>query len=247
MEKQIADQRLRVRIGIVGGLGAKTSCDLFYNLNEKVRENFNFQPEIVMENVSVSKDAEKKIINGCISREMRQALFVAIKNLNKTNVDFIAIPCNSVHIFLKDLQKSSYKPILNIPKLCAKRCKDLGLRKVGILGTQITINHGLHQKALFREGINAVVPAEKTQSKINKAILFILNNENQKRAKRLLEEGMFELKNSGVQAVILGCTDIQIVLDVKKSSIPIIDTLEILENSLISLITKDERREIYAK
>jgi aspartate racemase len=223
------------RLGVVGGLGIETSCALVSSINQEIRKRFSFQPQIVMENVSISEEAEKEIVTGNISEEMKQALCRVIKNLNKSDVDYIVLPCNSVHVFFNELQKISNKPILNILELCARRCKELGLKKVGILASQLTINQKLHQRELTKNKVRSVLPSEKTQSKINKAILLILSNEEEQ-ARRLLEEGLSELQDLGAEAIILGCTDIQLAFNKTKSPALLIDTLEILEEEIINKI-----------
>ncbi len=222
------------RLGIVGGLGPETSCSFCLELNNRIRQISECQPDIVMENVAVPLRLEKRMIKGAVLRDMFDLLAKAVVRLNRAEADFIVIPCNTVHVFIEDLRKISKKPIISIIEVCAEECCRRGFSKVGILGSSTTIKQKLHENELIKKGIRVCLP--KNQSVISRVILRILNNAENSDDKRILLESISELKADNAEAVILGCTDLDILISEKDSALPLIDTTKVLLDAVVKLI-----------
>ena len=169
---------------------------------------------------------------------MLELLKNAVIRLNKNGVSFIVIPCNTVHVFIKRLRKISEKPILSIIEECAEECKKRKIKKVGLLGTNTTIKQDLHGKELRKRNINVLIPEK--QNEVSKVILNILNNKTTEKDKVRILEIIMELKSDGAEAVILGCTDLDILIKDKDSVLPLIDTTKVLENKVVEIITKNK-------
>ena len=217
------------RLVIVGGLGPETSCSFCLQLNRRIKKITRCQPDIVMENVAVPLEVESRIIKGELCKDIFFLLKKAVVRLNKSNSDFIVIPCNTVHVFIEELRGISKKPIISIIEECAKECSRLKAKKVGILGSDTTIKQGLHSKELEKKGIEAIVPLE--QGVVSSVILRILDGKADESDKKKLMKIISELKAKGADAVILGCTDLDIL--VKKASLPLVDTTKVLEDIVV--------------
>ena len=188
-----------------------------------------------MENVPMPLKLERDIIKGKVSNQVFNILAKAVINLNKAEADFIVIPCNTVHVFIKGLRSLSNKPILSIIEECAEECKRINIKKVGLLATTTTINQNLHKKELDKISINLVLP--KNQSSISRVILNILNNKADEEDKKVLVDSINDMKNNGAEAVILGCTDLNILINENDSPLPLIDTIKILEDKAVKLLS----------
>ena len=222
------------RLGIIGGLGPETSCNFCLSLNNKFRQITDSQPDITLENIPVSGKAEHDIINGDIGEEHFKLLSNAVKRLNRSGVDFIVVPCNKVHAFINELRNLSKKPILSIVEVCGEECERLGFSKVGLLGSTKTITDRLHSNELKRRGIESIFPEEKAQKKISKIIIKIIHNTANKNDILFLHKTITDFKERGAQAVVLACTDLPLIISKRDSCLPIINTLEILENSSVN-------------
>lgn len=229
--------------GIIGGIGSETSCNLCLSINNKIRKATQTQPDITLINLPVPLELEKKTIIGKDIPEMLVLLEIAVKRFNKLNPDFIIIPCNSVHRFLDKLRSISRNPILSITEECAKRCNSLNFRKVGILASETTIKERLHEKELFKFDIKLISPKKTEQGIINKIILNILNNKIKVEDKKMVLKIIQNLKRRGAEAVILGCTDIQILISTNNFEIPVIDSLAVLEEQVVIKINKSIKKE----
>jgi len=153
----------------------------------------------------------------------------SIKVLKNAKVDFVIIPANSIH-YAYDLMKiKSPIPILSIVDVTVNECLKREYKKVGVLGIGITMSGDLYTKPLEENGIEAYVPSAKDQDILNEIIykeivLGIKNDQSTQKILRIIQD----LKDKGVEAVILGCTELPLVISEGNSPIPIIDTTRLL-------------------
>lgn len=242
MTNKTIEETLPLRLGIVGGLGTQTSCDFCLNVSRKVRARTNIQPGIVLENVSLPISLEEKMIMGEESPEMFSVLTNAVRRLEAAGSNLIVIPCNTVHCFIDELRKSTKVRIISILDEIANECERLGLKKVGILATQTSINKNLHSAKLKGKGIEFVLPSDDEQKQLNTLIVGILNNNISGHRKKLLVDIINRMKSEKAEAVIFGCTDFHIILSEKDSPLPLIDTLKVLEEAAVNSLIKGGSR-----
>ena len=220
-------------IGVIGGLGPETGHNFCLSLNNRIKPITRKQPHILLDNLPISLEAEANLINGGASQEHLNLLIESVERLNKLNSDFIAITCNTVHVFIKKLRRASNTNILSITEETAKRCNELKLTKVGILGSTKTTKSKLHARELKRFNIEAIIPNQLDQIIISKCIQRIINNQTKETDKASILEIINKLKKKGAEAIILGCTELPILISKKEVNIQLINTLEILENSSV--------------
>ncbi len=226
-------EEISSRAGIIGGLGPKTSTRFCLNVNTKFRNVANRQPDLVMENLPIPADAEKKLITGKPTNIHRILLKKAVTRLNKAEVDFIVIPCSTIHCFLEELRLISKIPIISIIEECVKECQNRHFRKIGLLATSKTIKDKLFKNEFKEKEIELLVPNDNDQKKLSNIILKILNNIETKKDKKEILRIVSQLGNKGAEAVILGCTDLSLIISKNDCSVPILETDKILEDSLI--------------
>lgn len=227
-------------VGIVGGLGPETSCKFCLNVNNKFRKITNNQPSLLLENVPVPAHVEKEIFSGKANKEMLELLTISVNRLNSAGADFIAIPCNSVHVFMDHLRAVSNVPVISIIEETAKVCKQKGFNRVGLLGTTITVKAGLHQRELSGMGIETVFPTTKNQKMLDKIILRIISGTTRNYDNACIRRISKRLGREGAEAIILGCTDLQLLVNGTDSEIPLIDTLSILEDSTLRILMEEK-------
>ena len=221
------------RAGIIGGLGPRTSSKFCLGLNTKFRKIANRQPNLVMENLPIPLEAEEDLIRGNPTAIHRGLLRDAIIRLNRASVDIIAIPCNTVHCFLGELRGLSKAPILSIIEECAKVCLKQKFRKVGLLATSKTIQDKLFEEEFKNKGVGLLVPDPKSQIMLSGIILNILDNTATETDKKEIIGLISELHMKGAEAVILGCTDLSLIISSHESPLLLLETDSILEDALI--------------
>ena len=223
-------------LGIIGGLGPETGCKVFMSINNRFRNIKKCQPNLLLENLPISEGAERNIIEGNLGKKHEQLLNKSIKRMNNAGVDFLAIPCNTVHVFMEELRRKSKIPILSIIEETAQECKRLELKKVGLLGSSKTIKEKLYEKALRNHGIEVIIPKKKEQTEINQIIIRIIHSNSTEQDRKFLINLTTRMKREGAESIILGCTDLPLLIKQGDTNIPLMNSLECLEDAALNRI-----------
>ncbi len=153
----------------------------------------------------------------------------SIEKLKKSGADFAIIPSNTPHYAWRYFKKDSQLPLLSIVEITADECVKQKFERVGVLGTKSTMSGGLYQEPLKKRKIDYVVPSSADQEKINNAIFNeIIPDKYSDTTSNVFIEIVKKLKRQGCDGVILGCTEIPLVINEKNSPLPIIDTTRVL-------------------
>lgn len=220
-------------IGILGGMGPEASGYLYRLLIEKAISDFGAVnnddfPEIILHSIPVpdfiSSDEQKE--------KALEMLKERVALLNKTNIGCLAIACNTAHVLLPDLQQVSKVPFISMIAAVSDGVKADGIKTVGILGTPSTLRSKLYQRALSKEGIEAIIPAEKDFLIMEKAIRDVIKGKITKADARALATLAHKLKARGAQGIILGCTELPLVFP-EKYSLPVYNSVAILAVALL--------------
>jgi len=228
-------------LGVIGGLGPETGCKFCLNVNNKFKPLTLRQPHILLDNLPISQEAEERLINGGPSQEHFDLLVESVHRMNKLDADLIVIACNTVHIFIEELRRKSAIPILSIIEETAKKCRAMKLTKVGLLGSTKTIQSGLHSNELKKWNIGSITPSEIDQRFVSECIIRIINNKIKDNDKERMINIIEKLEKEGARGIILGCTELPLLISNQDANVPIINTTQILEDSSINhLINKIE-------
>lgn len=217
------------KIGILGGLGPHTTSVFYTELIDLFLErNPNQRPAIEIYSIPLDLGVEQNFIQGKALEEYYEYLRNGLLELVKSQPDFIVIPCNSVHIYLSRLKELTNIPILSILEVTANRCARLGYKKVGILGTDLTISENLYGNSLKENGIEQIIPNTEQQAVILNIVSKILLHGVEEGMKEDLYMVLNEMKGS-VDCFVLACTDLQLILNENSEEFKIIDSLKSLE------------------
>lgn len=214
-------------VGIVGGLGPATTAKFYEALVKKCRQKCESYPPIIIDSISFPFTLEKEIIAD-FGDERRMLPYIArsILRLNKSGADFIAIPCNTIHTFMEDLREVSIVPVLSIIEETVDFIKNTGLREVGVLSTAKTSENGLYSSPLRAAGIRTILPTTAQQTCISGIIFRAVRNETVGRDVKILNDIINDMTNRGAEAVVMGCTDLQLLTNRKDGTI--IDSMSVL-------------------
>ncbi|MDP3990306.1 MAG: amino acid racemase [archaeon] len=225
-------------VGVIGGLGPEAGCSFYLNVNHKIRKTTTMQPHLVIDNLPVSRDSKSKITMENYSLSILELLKESVKRFNLLKVDFIVIPCNTAHMFIKELREMSSVPIISIIEETAKECKRSSFKTVGVLSTTNTAKSNLYLDELKKQKIKLISPEPDEQQFLSKCVRKIVNLEDTSNDKQKMLEIIQKLKEKGAEAVILGCTELFLLVSAEDSPLPIIDSKTVLENVTVNkLIT----------
>jgi len=179
-------------------------------------------PEIIILNLPLPDVVEEKGSTEQIIKFLQQG----VKKLEQAGADFIAVPCNTAMAFLSEMQKAVSVPFVSIVEETANVVKRKNFIKVGIVATQMTLRSGIYSQAL---GKNLIEPSVEQKNKITTIIMNILAGEKNEKDKFDLREMIRDLQYQGAEAVILGCTELPLLLTGEDT----IDTIKVLAEAVV--------------
>ncbi len=213
------------RIGILGGTSPESTVAYYSTIIHEYTEEYNdhYYPEILIYSVSF-----QKIINWLHEKRLdliAQELSQGLNRLNQIGADFGLVAAVTLHIVFDEVSKSVRMPLLNLIDITSEAIKRDGHKTVGLMGTLTTMRDEFFRSELHHHGITALVPDDKMQEKIDR-ILFteaargIIRDES-----RQLFLGVVNyFEEQGADGVILGCTEIPLLLQQNDTHIPLYDT-----------------------
>lgn len=224
-------------VGVIGGLGPETTSEFYLEVVFGCQKLDTLQrPSIVIASVPLLFEIERDLIASNKGKERYIPYLVnEAKRLEKSGVDFIVMPCNSLHVFIEEIRDAVSIPVLSIVEETVDYLKARGLKKVGLISTSATIANNVYEKQFKENGIEYVSPNELQKAKMDKIIQRLIEGQQLNSDRDLILEIVSELAKKDVDCVALACTDLQLLLP-KSEKVPIFDTMKVLANSTIKSI-----------
>jgi aspartate racemase len=213
------------RIGILGGMSYKSTLKYYELILKKYYENFlNYEyPEIVIYSLNFKKviDYETNYQND----KYIKYLMSGLKALKNAGADFIVMAANSPHSVYHELENLSEIPILSIVKVTGQLAKSLELNKLLLLGIKYTMQSTYYQEWFKQYGMEVITPLLEEQEIIDKIIFeeLVIGKIKENSRKKLLKI----IRNYNIDGVILGCTELPLILKQKDIKAKVLDTMEI--------------------
>jgi aspartate racemase len=228
-------------IGILGGVGPETTSCVYHSIiNSFKKSKKDKYPSIIIYNLPFPFKIEKEaIIDGKNSHKMIPYLVKGAKILEKSGADFGILPCNTLHKYIKSIREAVKIPFLSIIDETASYLEARKIKTIGILATETTVQDKLYDDALKNRGINILYPDRGEQNEVNKIIIELLNGKKSKAQEEKIKKICLFFHKKGVGAVLLACTDLQIIASNIRIPTSVIDTTEILiQASIKKLVNK---------
>ena len=163
--------------------------------------------------------------------KVAKVILDSIFKLQKCGADFIIIPAYSTQYCFEEVKEKSPLPVLNIIDIAVHECVRREFKKVAILGTKITMQGGIFNQELEQSGIQPIIPNHATCDRIDDLIFneILSYKINPKTVKLLIDE----IRQLNCDSVILGCTELPLVLSEKNLGISAIDTTRLLAQKAV--------------
>ena len=223
------------KLGLIGGMGPQSTVPYYMNIVYGIRERVNpdFFPNLTVESLNVFE-----ILHYIGAGEYKKVidLFLgALENLKNTGCEIAALTANTAHIVFDELVEQSPLPLISIVESTCAEAKLRGYKKLALLGTNFTMERDFYKKPFLREGIEIIVPEAAERKLIDDRIVSELEMGVVKISTRQeFIEIINRLKSDGhADAVILGCTELPLILSDETSPIPCLDTVKIHSQALI--------------
>ena len=227
-------------IGLIGGMTSESSCEYYRLINKITREKLGGIHSALSVMISVDFAVIETLMEAGKWDEILDILVGCAQNLEKAGADFLVICTNTMHKLADDIQIHIEIPILNIIDATADRIIDRELNTIGLLGTRFTMEEGFYKDRLKEEhGLEVLIPSAEEIETIHRIIVKELSiGKIKESSNKLYWEIIDRLVDRGAQGIILGCTEIPLLVHEKEGNIPIFDTTLIhataaVENALL--------------
>ena len=224
-------------IGMIGGMSWESTLTYYQLINEGVKKSLGGLHSAKICLFSVDFDEIEKLQHSGKWDKAAEILTQAAKKIQLCGADFLVICTNTMHKLAPEIQSGISIPILHIADATAEKLKKDGVAKAGLLGTKFTMEQDFY-RARFKEkyGIDVIVPDEKDRDLVHNVIfkelcLGEIIESSRKEFIRIIDN----LKKRGAEAVILGCTEIPLLIKQKHTDLPVYDTTKIHAEAAVKM------------
>jgi len=223
------------KIGMIGGVGPESTVDYYQRMIQLYRQKVSDDsyPEIIINSIDMTamlKMIADKDFDGLID-----LLTNGVNSLYQAGADFGFISSNTPHIVFEQFQKQSSIPLISIVEATRKSAETLNLKKIGLLGTLFTMQSSFYQAEFDQSGILLVTPSEKEQQHIHQKLMTeieqgVFLDSTRKDLLKIVKRMLVE---DSIDGVILGCTELPLILTKDEFGIPFLNTTKIHVESII--------------
>lgn len=213
------------KIGLIGGMSWESSVTYYQIINQVVKQQLGglHSAECILYSVNFQEIEHYQSTNNW--QKSAEILAGAALNLQKAGADFIVICSNTMHKVVPYINSQITIPILHIAEMTVRALNKYNINKVALLGTKYTMEQEFYKDILIQNGFDIVIPEEQDRQVINDVIFneLCLGKINLK-SKNIYLDIISRMCQLGIQGVILGCTEIGLLIKQSDISIPLFDT-----------------------
>lgn len=229
-------QKLK-KIGLIGGTGPESTLSYYKELNQRIDKQTcgKEMPDIAIESVNFRKAWRYMESSDMVG--LADYLAEKVTCLKNSGSEVISLTAVTMHVVLDEIEKKSGVKLVSIPKAVCEEVTKRGYKKVGLLGTIFTMEQDYMKKDLLEAGVEVFVPEKTDRDMIAKRILEeleigIVKESTLKEFQTILEKMK---KEQGIEAVILGCTELPLLLNNDNCPVDCLDSVEIHIRKLIDM------------
>ncbi len=228
-------------IGLIGGMSWESSLDYYRILNELIKEKLGGLSSAQCLLYSVDFKPIEQWMHNNKWNEIANHLTIIAQKLEQAGADFILICTNTMHKLFAQIQANLQIPIYHIADTAASKIKELGLKKVGLLGTMFTMEEDFYKIRLQdKHQIEVIIPNQEERKEVDRIIFdeLVLGKITDP-AREIYKKIIINLQKNGAEGVILGCTEIPLLIKPDDSTIPVFDTTQLHAEFAIEKALKD--------
>lgn len=215
-------------IGLIGGMSWESSAEYYRILNEEAKRQLGGLHSAKCILYSLDFEEIEALQAQGNWQEAGEVLGAAAASLERAGADFIVICTNTMHKAAGAVEQNIGIPLLHIGDATAVKVKSTGIRKIGLLGTRYTMEMDFYKSRLEAHGLEVVIPEEGERQEINRVIFEELClGEIRERSKAFYLNVISKLEKSGAEGVILGCTEIGLLVKAEDTDALLFDTTAI--------------------
>lgn len=216
-------------IGLIGGMSWESTVTYYRQINESVKERLGGLHSAKVVLYSVDFHEVEKLQHSGNWSAAGALLADAARALESAGADFLVLCTNTMHKIAPAIEAAVRIPLLHIADPTAEKIKGAGLSTIGLLGTRFTMEQGFYKDRLRqRYGLRVLIPSQQDREVVHRIIYEELCRG------RVIDDSRIEYRrimaaliSQGAEAIILGCTEISMLVEQRDSSVPLFDTTSI--------------------
>jgi aspartate racemase len=227
-------------IGLIGGMSWESSLEYYRIINEAVKEKLGEPHSCKSIMYSVDFAVFEKLQHENRWELLTIKMIDIAKKLEKSGADLILICTNTMHKMASEVQNNIEIPLLHIADAAAEEIKAHNMSKVGLLGTKFTMEEDFYKKRLKeRHKIDVIIPEAEDREVVHNIIYKelisgIIKDSSREKFKKIIKD----LEEKGAEGVILGCTEIPLLIKDKDCEIPVFDTTQLHAEKAVEIALK---------
>ena len=212
-------------IGLIGGMSWESTVTYYQVINETIKKQLGGLHSAKCILYSVDFDEIEKYQASGEWDKSADVLSEAAQALERAGADYIVICTNTMHKVVPEIGRRIHIPILHIADMTAAELQKQGIKKVGLLGTKYTMRQDFYKNILIEQGIEVVIPNDADVDVVNRIIYDELClGKISEQSKDIYLDIIMKLAQDGAQGIILGCTEIGLLVRQPDTDIPLFDT-----------------------
>ncbi|WKA54592.1 aspartate/glutamate racemase family protein [Planococcus shixiaomingii] len=231
------------KLGFVGGTGPESTMDYYQLIISKYQEktgNNEELPELLINSINMYKIFA--LLEDGKTEELADYLTEAVQTLEKAGADFVVLTANTAHIVFDQVQQRVNVPMISMVEETYNHTKEMGLGKIGLLGTKFTMENDFFQKPFLAGEKTVVVPNPSEQQYLHKKIVDelekgIVEDETKQGFLDLVEK---MIERDEIEGLILGCTELPLIFKPEDLAIPQLNTTEIHVKKIIEMMFSEK-------
>jgi aspartate racemase len=226
-------------IGLIGGMSWESSIEYYRMINEGVQQKLGGLHSAKSVMVSVDFAEIEELQHAGQWDEATRQMIAAARQVEHGGADFLVICTNTMHKMAEQVRASIQIPLLHIADATAELILAQGLHKIGLLGTRFTMEEDFYKGRLLAHGLEVVIPDEPGREIVHRVIydelcLGQIHDDSHASYKVI----MSDLVRQGAQGIILGCTEIGLLVKEGDASVPLFDTTRIHAEAAVDFALK---------
>jgi aspartate racemase len=221
--------------GIIGGLGPESTVEYYRLIIDTYRERVGdgSYPQLIINSVNMRRVVD--LISAGAFAEVADFLAGEVRKLAMAGADFAALSANTPHVVFDEIERASPLPLISIVEATCDEAQALGLKRLGLFGTRFTMQGRFYPEAFSRRGLQLAVPGEEEQDYVhdkymNELVKGVFLPETRERL--LAIAGRMKERDS-VEGLILGGTELPLILHQSDSAMPFLDTARIHVRAIV--------------
>lgn len=223
-------------IGLIGGMSWESSAQYYAIINRAVRDRLggSHSARILMHSLDFG-EIEKLQHDGDWSSLTAQMVDVA-KRIQAGGADVVLICSNTMHLMADAMAADVDIPLLHVVDPTSAAVVEAGLKRVGLLGTAFTMEQPFYRDRLAAAGLEVLVPNDADRREVHRVIYEeLVAGRFEPSSRQIYRQVIARLVERGAQAIVLGCTEIMLLVDQSDSAVPLFDTTTLHATAAVDL------------